>query len=325
MKRNYRPVSMHSNKASSNSFLHGHPLRVASFAVALTLFTPSILAGTFGHPLVQRLPSQRGMAVVESHEIPPRPVLVHTPQVVSATQAALADITASDASGAQVVTLSYSPHATYDIPLRAGMFTTFSIPADEPIQQFAVSNPVAVQLQVNAATNTAMLKLVQPITVVGTIVTKKHIFYINIMPANDNSPWYQGVNWSFDTQTFGSSTFGQGVYTNPAAGATLASASDSASADPTSTLFTGQPNFDYVVKGDAPFRPQAVWDNGRFTWVQFPKNIQELPALFAVGANGLEIVNYTVHDGGTQILVNRLMPGFVLKLGKSEIHVTADR
>jgi type IV secretion system protein VirB9 len=206
-------------------------------------------------------------------------------------------------------------------------FTTISIPTSEPIQQFAVSNPAAVQLQVNAPTNTAMVKLIQPITVVATIVTNSHIFYLNIVPAAEGASWYQGVNWSFGTQSFGGSTFDSGIYTSAAGPGQAADggASTAAAHDPAADLYTGQPNFDYRVSGSAPFKPQAVWDNGRFTWIQFPKSVQELPALFVDGPNGLEIVNYTVHADGTQLLVNRLMPAFVLKLGKSEIRVTAAR
>lgn len=302
------------------------PSAVALMAAAALL---SLASGVhaqqaFGRPVLERTSAHADMTLVQTSGHPSRPVAVRKPAAVTKTQLALADITASDASGAQVVTLPYEPHGTYDIPLREGMFTTFSIPSDEPIQQFAVSNPAAVQLQVNAATNTAMLKLVQPITVVGTIVTKKHIFYVNISPASSSGPWYQGVNWSFDSEAFGSSSFGSGVYTNAAgaAGNTMGSAEPS---DPANDLFSGQPNFDYKIEGEASFQPQAVWDNGRFTWVQFPKNVQELPALFVNGANGLEIVNYTVHAGGTQLLVNRLMPSFVLKLGKAEITVTAGK
>jgi type IV secretory pathway VirB9-like protein len=327
MTRNTRASFMHSDCITLLTKPRNEFVRRLVVAISMGLAASASVAGTFGKPLVRRLPVERNMTVVETRDVPPRPVIVQTPRVVSSTQAALANITASDASGAQIVTLPYSPHDTYDIPLRVGMFTTFSIPADEPIQQFAVSNPAAVQLLVSAPTNTAMLKLIQPITVVGTIVTKKHIFYVNINPASDESPWYQGVNWSFDTQTFGASTFGQGVYTaSQELGATDgASPTGPAAASPTDDLFTGQPNFNYTLKGDAPFRPQAVWDNGRFTWVQFPKNIQELPALFAMGPNGMEIVNYTVHAGGTQLLINRLMPAFVLKIGKAEIQVRANR
>lgn len=295
-------------------------LRSLCVGVALCVASPVLFAqSTFGTPIVKhKVPDStvvRDGKVVES--LPP----------VTKVERQLAAVTAANASGAQVVTLPYGEHKTYSIPVRPGMFTTFVLPKDEPIQQFAVSDPGAVQLNVNQPTNTAMLKLVTGMTVVGTIVTTKHTFYVEITPAGRSDPWYQGVNWSFGVDGFGQSNFGQGVFSAtsamPAPGSIGAAAG--ALPDPVSDIYTGTPNFDYSIKGDGAFKPVAVWDNGRFTWVQFPKNLQELPALFIDGPNGLEVVNYTVHADGTQILVNRLMPAFVLRVGKASVRVEARR
>lgn len=269
---------------------------------------PEPLSG--GHALVMR----------GDHQLPQ---IVTTPKVLVQAQHQLEQLTAKQVQGAQVVTLTWEPHGTYTIPIRTGMFSTLSFPKSEPIQQFAVSNPEAVSLEVNAVANVAMLKLKQPLVVTATVVTTKHIFYLQITPADDE--WYQGVSWSFDdVGAFGGSNFGGGMYQAPTlAQAQAVNAPSSPEAGVDASLYSGDPNFNYLVSGNAPFRPTAVWDNGRFTWVQFASNLQELPALFAKGANGLEIVNYSVHNHSTQLLVNRLMPEFVLKLGQEEITVKA--
>lgn len=288
--------------------------------VLLTLVAPCAFGqSTFGAPIVK---SSAPADVVVRHG----KVEKELPPVVKVEQQ-LAAVTAATASGAQVVTLPYGEHKTYEIPIRPGMFTTFALPKDEPIQQFAVSDPGAVELNVNTPTNTAMLKLNTAMTVVGTIVTTKHTFYLEITPAGRGDPWFQGVNWSFGVGGFGQSNFSAGVFSASGApaqasiGASLAPAAP----DPMGDIYTGTPNFDYKIEGSAPFKPVAVWDNGRFTWIQFAKNTQELPALFVDGPNGLQVVNYTVHADGTQLLVNRLMPAFVLKLGRASIRVEANR
>jgi len=304
-----------------------------SLAILVAFSGGAQAAGAFGSPVHVGDPtremattspaSHEGVSVVPQQLVVPAasaPALVQVPPLVQNVQAQLARITAQQATGAQVVTLTWHEHETFPVPIKVGMFTTIAFPKDEPVQQFAVSNPKAVELQVNAQANVAMLKLTQPVTVVATVVTTKHIYYMNVEPSA--GAWYQGVNWAFDAeQGFGTSTFGGGLY--QAATATAAPQPETASTGPDNALFTGQPNFDYTIVGDAPFKPVAVWDNGRFTWVQFANNVQELPALFAKGANGLEIVNYTIHNHNTQMLVNRLMPQFELKLGKSVITVTA--
>jgi len=308
--------------------------RILIAMAVLTAFSSGAqAAGAFGTPVnVVGGATEKASATASPHAAPsvvPQqivvpaasgPALVQVPPLVQNVQAQLARITAQQATGAQVVTLTWHEHETFPVPIKVGMFTTIAFPKDEPVQQFAVSNPKAVELQVNAQANVAMLKLTQPVTVVATVVTTKHIYYMNVEPSS--GAWYQGVNWAFDAaQGFGTSTFGGGLY--QAATATASPASGAASIEPDNALFTGQPNFDYTISGDAPFKPVAVWDNGRFTWVQFANNVQELPALFAKGANGLEIVNYTIHNHNTQMLVNRLMPQFELKLGKSVITITA--
>jgi type IV secretion system protein VirB9 len=34
----------------------------------------------------------------------------------------------------------------------------------------------------------------------------------------------------------------------------------------------GNLNFDYTVSGSAPFKPETVFDDGRFVWIMLPKN-----------------------------------------------------
>jgi len=231
-----------------------------------------------------------------------------------------AQVTSAMTEGAQIVTLPWRAHETSIIPVRPGMFVTFSFPKNDTIQQFAVANPDVVQLNVNASANVAMLKLNEPVATVATVVTSSRIFYLRIVPTQDG-PWYQGVSWSVDGGGLGTADFGS-LYTAPTVGQSIGSTGgEGASSAP--SLFTGEPNFSYVVAGSGPFKPVAVWDNGRFTWIQFASGLQELPALFADGPNGLQVVNYTTHNNGTQILVNRLMSKFVLRLGKEEVVVTA--
>ncbi len=242
---------------------------------------------------------------------------------IPALAAKIAQASVLQAGGASVVTLPWRPHAVFAIPIRQGMFTTFQFPAGETIQEFAVSSPDSVQLHVDGSAGVAMLKLVTPVASVATVITNKRVYYLRIEPVLEGS-WYQGVSFSVPSDGVSAGGFG-GLYVAPqrhTQGTTQALESLQAQAP----IYTGAPNFDYTVTkvvNNAPFKPVAIWDNGRFTWIQFSRQLQELPAVFADGPNGLEIVNYTVHDGGRQILVNRLMGRFVLKLGKEEVEVVA--
>jgi type IV secretion system protein VirB9 len=255
-------------------------------------------------------------------------VVVRPPTLVNKVESQIAEMTAQITDGAEISTLPWSPTRVFTIAIRPGMFTTINFPRDEAIQQFAVSDPGAVQLQVNATTNTAMVKLTRGQAVTATAVSTKRTYFLRFVPALNNGPWNQGVFWDFGDPKATSAPFGDftpssagmagGVANIPPA---LAATGPGVGVSPTAD--GGEPNFDYAITGDAPFRPVAVWDNGRFTWIQFPRAMAELPAVFAVSKNGLSIVNYTVNANGTQILVNRLMPEFLLKLGEEEVRVNA--
>lgn len=255
-------------------------------------------------------------------------VVVRPPALVNKVESQIAEMTSQMTDGAEISTFPWSPTRVFTIAIRPGMFTTINFPRDEAIQQFAVSDPGAVQLQVNSTTNTAMLKLTRGQAVTATAVSTKRTYFLRFVPALNNGPWNQGVFWDLGDPKAASAPFGDftpssegmaGVVANVPP--TLAATGPGVGVSPTAN--GGEPNFDYSITGDAPFRPVAVWDNGRFTWIQFPRAMAELPAVFSVSKNGLSIVNYTVNANGTQILVNRLMPEFLLKLGEEEVRVNA--
>lgn len=257
-------------------------------------------------------------------------VVVRPPAVAERVTNALARQTTQISDGAEVVTFPWAANRVFTIAIRPAMFTTINFPRDESVQQFAVSDPAAVNLSVNQATNTAMVKLLKPQAVTATAVTSKRSYFMRVVPALDG-PWSMGVYWSFDDASTATAPFGS--FANlaastapglPSAQAGFGPVGPGVGIAPSQSADGGEPNFGYQIQGSANFRPVAVWDNGRFTWIQFGAALQELPAVFAVHPrNGLQIVNYTVSAGGTQILVNRLMPEFVLKLGDEEVRVTA--
>jgi len=79
-------------------------------------------------------------------------------------------------------------------------------------------------------------------------------------------------------------------------------------------------NYRYALTGDAPpWRPVAVYDDGRRVYVEFPRGIVqgEMPPLFVIGPDGeLEIVNSRVQ--GNVLIVDRLFGAAELRLGKGD-------
>jgi type IV secretion system protein VirB9 len=77
-----------------------------------------------------------------------------------------------------------------------------------------------------------------------------------------------------------------------------------------------QLRFRYRIEGDAPWRPQSVFDDGVKVYIQFPSGIREseAPPLFVVGPDGKPaLVNYRMR--GASYIVDRLFAAAELRLG----------
>jgi type IV secretion system protein TrbG len=74
--------------------------------------------------------------------------------------------------------------------------------------------------------------------------------------------------------------------------------------------------FRYRIEGDAPWKPQRVFDDGLKVYIQFPSGLKqgEAPPLFVVGGDGKPaLVNYRVK--GTTYIVDRLFAAAELRHG----------
>ena len=65
--------------------------------------------------------------------------------------------------------------------------------------------------------------------------------------------------------------------------------------------------------------PSIVFDDGRFTYFQFP-NAREIPVPFAINPDGLES-RVKFHVDGDFLVIQRLAPRFVLRLGESVVAI----
>jgi len=77
-------------------------------------------------------------------------------------------------------------------------------------------------------------------------------------------------------------------------------------------------NFNYSYSGSKDISPVKVFDNGTFTYIEFPDQNAEIPAVFIVDSDGLEgLVNYRVKDN--YLIVERVASLMTLKRGKEII------
>ena len=79
-------------------------------------------------------------------------------------------------------------------------------------------------------------------------------------------------------------------------------------------------NFKYQYTGEPSVAPVKVFDNGEFTYFQFPTKNAEIPAIFSVDAAGFEsLVNF--RSAGDYIIVEKVAPQFTLRNGNDIVCV----
>lgn len=100
-------------------------------------------------------------------------------------------------------------------------------------------------------------------------------------------------------------------------------------ADATGAVDPTHLDFRYSVKGDAPFRPVTVFNDGGRTYVRLPDGLPVIPVLRVYdvvgGRSEDRVVNFTYQDG--YFIFAGLFPhfGLVSGTGKSRVEVRIDR
>ena len=79
-------------------------------------------------------------------------------------------------------------------------------------------------------------------------------------------------------------------------------------------------NWDYDVDGKSDFRPEAVFDDGRFIYLRLPPSAQDWPAVFLLDGNKVLLVDFVRR--GPFLVVQRLASGLLLKLDSREVRIT---
>ncbi len=83
---------------------------------------------------------------------------------------------------------------------------------------------------------------------------------------------------------------------------------------PNRAVSPDQWNMDYTRKGSETLAPIHIFDDGEFTYFQFPKEI-DVPAIFIIDEEDQEsLVNF--HVKGKYIVVQRIARRFALRQGK---------
>lgn len=212
----------------------------------------------------------------------------------------------------RVRVVRYDPMNVIKLPTFYGVSTHIQFGSDEVIQDVAAGDDLAWKIAVSNNRNNMYVKPIKHRADTNlTVVTDKrsYNFVLTVTPLKGKRAWANSnliYALRFDYPEFdGQSVAAQNKREIKRR---LAQAGKRGS------------NYDYWVKGDESVSPTAAYDDGRFVYLTFANN-RDMPSIFAVNESGDEsLINTNVIDGNT-IVIQRLVPGLMLRRGQSVAHV----
>lgn len=201
----------------------------------------------------------------------------------------------------------WSEGALYQVYAAPGQITSIAL---EPGESLTGSGPIAAgdtarwiigDTESGSGVGRRVLVLVKPsradITTNLVITTDKRTYMIELR--SGEKPYMPAVAWA---------------YPQPAGGGT-----QTLPATPVIPAIAAR-NYRYGLTGDnPPWKPVAVYDDGRRVYVEFPRGIVqgEMPPIFVLGPNGeTQIVNSRIYQN--ILIVDRLFGAAELRLGAGD-------
>lgn len=229
----------------------------------------------------------------------------------------------------------YDQDRSYEILTRPMSATNIQLAPDEKMVAFPMGD--TSMWEIGSVGNNVFIKpkferLVNP----ATLVTNKHSYQLLLKSGTSDGIWYQRIQWEDRTPL---ASLNMNMNTNMVQSAlensvdeklkpvvTLKSESDRGDSSDTYDISSSSLkdlNFEYSVEGDASFKPSQVFNDGRFTWLQMPKENQNLPAVFIKLGNELALSNFVIK--GRYIVVQSLFDEALLKFNDQEVVITKQK
>lgn len=227
--------------------------------------------------------------------------------VVLATSAASVQVPTPGPVDPRIRTIVYNPREVVTITGQMGYQMVVSFGTGERIENISVGDSLGWQVTPNKKADLLFLKPIDRLPSTNmTVVTNLRRYNFELIAERTTNRRAQTYDIRF-------------VYPNEE----LAAESLAVAETPVSE---GTPpdswNFAYTYSGSKALVPQRVFDDGRFTYFQWPERV-DTPAVFSVGPDGAEsLVNNTVR--GRYFVVEQVAAQFALRSGREITKVYND-
>jgi P-type conjugative transfer protein VirB9 len=228
-----------------------------------------------------------------------------------------AEIAATPLPGdTRLVVFTYDPHNSYQVMTRPKSVTDIQFNGEERVKALALGDTIQWEVAKTGDGQHLFIKpKVENIRTSATVITDKRSYQLLLTSTTTEGKWYQRVSWEYPELVLLNELEQAQVTDKAAAEQSRLDAQTMAKGVTIEDM-----NFRYEIEGEAPFKPSGVMDDGKFTYIRMPSQLQELPALFMVSPEGdAELINYIVK--GEYLVVQRLVDRVLLKIGKQEVKV----
>lgn len=215
----------------------------------------------------------------------------------------------------RLITFIYDANDTYTILTRPRSVTNIALRQGESVVALALGDTTQWMSEIIDG-HIFIKPLRENIFTTGTLVTNQRTYQLTLRASPENGKFYQRVTWEYPTLVRH-----RAETPSPNQPTVTAAASDAPNV--TAAVDITKVRFGYTSKGEAPFKPTNVFDDGVFTYLRLPSNLQDMPAVFiqGIGTSKLELTNFVLK--GDHLIVQRLADRIVLKLGKAEVEIAS--
>ncbi|MFM0307764.1 TrbG/VirB9 family P-type conjugative transfer protein [Paraburkholderia sp. RL17-383-BIF-A] len=235
-----------------------------------------------------------------------------------------------------LVVYDYDPDYRYPVPVRTNEETHLVFGSDEEVVGVYLSDTGKRWLEHTALTKRDVFieARLPALDNAATVITTRRRYELDLR-SSDSDAAYQRVSWHYldtDAQIAAGQVSPFGIeYPGNVPGATSSAQSDVDGQPASSTsgdvraagprITLDHVNFDYRVEGSTPFAPVTVFDDGRFTYLQFPHQT-ELPAILLMDEKGQAEIASFIPLGNDFFEVQQITTyGLLLRRGKEEVRV----
>ncbi|MBF3851438.1 TrbG/VirB9 family P-type conjugative transfer protein [Burkholderia pseudomallei] len=233
-----------------------------------------------------------------------------------------------------LVVYDYDPDYLYPILVRTSQETHLVFAPDEEVVGVYLSDTGKRWLEHTALTKRDVFieARLPGLENAATIITSRRRYELDLRSSDDGKT-YQRVSWHYldwdakassgQASPFGIEYPGKAPYAARRNGEDVAPTGGSSSSPPSGSphIALDHANFDYRVEGNAPFAPVIVFDDGRFTYLQFPHQA-ELPAILLMDEKGeAEIASFIPLGNDFYEVQQTATYGMLLKRDKEEVRI----